>query len=148
MVLPTPLADFYLTYITDESPVTAVVEMTAFVDRAEFGGRSLVYLPKYVDRNDPRFEASDDDVVGTAVTTLQEMYPTFRPEHVAAARVSRVREVFPIPVLGYSTTVPPVETTIPGLHLVNSAQIVNGTLNVNDTVRLADSAAQKFSALP
>lgn len=148
LLLTDPLSPYYLTYITDESPVTAVVEMTAFVDRAEFGGRSLVYLPKYVDRNDPRFEASDDDVVGTAVTTLQEMYPTFRPEHVAAARVSRVREVFPIPVLGYSTTVPPVETTIPGLHLVNSAQIVNGTLNVNDTVRLADSAAQKFSALP
>lgn len=148
LILTKPLSPYYLTYITDDSPVTAVVEMTAFVDRSEFGGRSLVYLPKYVGRDDPLFDRPDDEVEATAVDTLGRMYPGFRPGHVEAARVSRVREVFPIPVLDYSTRVPPVDTPIPGVHLVNSAQIVNGTLNVNDTVRLAEEAARRFASLP
>ena len=53
-----------------------------------------------------------------------------------------MRRVFPIPTLGYSRRVPPMTTSVPGLHLVSSAQIVNGTLNVNETVELAERAAR------
>ena len=49
LLLKKPLAEYYVTNITDAwVPFTAVVEMTALVDRATFGGRSLVYLPRYV----------------------------------------------------------------------------------------------------
>jgi hypothetical protein len=34
------------------------------------------------------------------------------------------------------------------LHLVSSAQIVNGTLNVNETIQLAERAAGRFAELP
>jgi hypothetical protein len=37
---------------------------------------------------------------------------------------------------------------VPGLHLVNSAHIVNGTLNVNETVQLAEDAARGLTATP
>ena len=60
-------------------------------------------------------------------------------------RISRVRRVFPIPTLGYSERVPPISTSVPGLHLVSSAQIVNGTLNVNETVELAERAARTLA---
>jgi hypothetical protein len=36
-------------------------------------------------------------------------------------------------------------TSIPGVYLVNSSQIVNGTLNVNETVQLAERAVQQFA---
>jgi peptidoglycan-N-acetylglucosamine deacetylase len=35
-------------------------------------------------------------------------------------------------------------TSVPGVHLVTSAQIVNGTLNVNETVALAERAARRL----
>ena len=54
----------------------------------------------------------------------------------------------PLPTLGYSSRVPPQDTSVPGLHLVNSAHIVNGTLNVNETVQLAERAALRLAALP
>ena len=72
------------------------------------------------------------------------MYPTVGPDDVIAFRVSRVRQVFPIPTIGYSTRLPPRSTSVPGLHLVSSAHIVNGTLNVNETVELAESEAQRL----
>ena len=62
LLLAKPLSPFYLTYITDEAPFTAVVEMSAFVDRRHFGGRSLVYLPKYCGPDDPIAGMSDDDI--------------------------------------------------------------------------------------
>src|SRR5207253_4312681 len=37
---------------------------------------------------------------------------------------------------------PPIETSTPGLFVVNSAQIVNSTLNVNETVRLAEASIE------
>jgi hypothetical protein len=50
--------------------------------------------------------------------------------------------VFPIPTIGYSRRIPAMATSVRGLHLVSSAQIVNGTLNVNETVDLAEHAAE------
>jgi protoporphyrinogen oxidase len=138
VLLRRPLAPYYLTYITDEVPFTAVVEMSAFVDRSHFGGNSLVYLPKYVGPDDPLFSQSDEEIESRFLDALFGMYPSLPPDDVIACRTSRVRQVFAIPTLGYSRTLPPTTTSIPGVHIVNSAHIVNGTLNVDETVQLAE----------
>jgi hypothetical protein len=39
-------------------------------------------------------------------------------------------------------------TSVTGVYLVNSAQIVNGTLNANETIQLAEQAAARLLALP
>jgi hypothetical protein len=50
--------------------------------------------------------------------------------------------------VNYSSHVlPPVETSLPNVFLVNSAQIVNGTLNVNETVGLANDKARELDVL-
>jgi len=41
--------------------------------------------------------------------------------------------------------VPSMATSVPGVHLVNSSQIVNGTLNVNETIELVDRAVRELS---
>jgi protoporphyrinogen oxidase len=147
LLLPRPLGEAYLTYLLDDGlPFTAVVEMTAFVDPAELGGRTLVYLPKYVASDDALFEASDDGLRASFADALERLYPAFRAAEVEAFRVSRVREVFPIPTLGHSRRVAPFGTSRAGLYLVNSSQIVNGTLNVNDTLLLSERAAPELLA--
>lgn len=137
VLLRRPLSPYYLTYITDPSPFTAVVEMSAFVDPDELGGHGLVYLPKYVDPGDPLFERGDDAIREEFLGGLKKIHPSIRHEDVAAFRVSRVRNVFPIPTIGYSARAPHFDAGVPGVHVLSSAQIVNGTLNVNETVDLA-----------
>jgi protoporphyrinogen oxidase len=145
LLLKKPLADYYLTYLTDDwVPFTAVVEMTAMVNPAHLHNHSLVYLPKYVDPNDPLFARSDAEIEATFLAALERIYPHFRRSDVAAFRVSRVRQVFAVPTLNYSRRVPPLETSIPNLYLATSAQIVNGTLNVNETVQLAEQVAERL----
>jgi protoporphyrinogen oxidase len=121
-------------------PFTAVIEMSALVDRAEFGGNSLVYLPKYVGPDDPHFRLSDDEIQERFLAAIEKMYPHFTRDDVLAFRVSRVRHVFAVSTLNYSDHVPPIKTTVPGVYLANSAHIVNGTLNVNETLTLAEAA--------
>jgi protoporphyrinogen oxidase len=142
VLMKQPLAGFYVTNITDPwVPFTAVIEMSALVDRKHFGGNSLIYLPKYVVQDDPAFSVPDDELKEKFLGALERMYSHFRRTDVLAFRVSRVRYVLAISTLHYSDGLPPMKTSIPGVHIVNSAHILNGTLNVNETVQLAERAA-------
>lgn len=145
LLLRRPLAGFYVTNLADAGlPFTGVIEMTALVDPAAFGGRSLVYLPRYAARDDEAWGWSDGEVRERFVAALARAYPGFDPGAVEACRVARARHVFAIPTLDYSRTAPPRATSVPGLYLVNGAQIVDGTLNVDETVALAEAAAREL----
>ena len=132
------LSRFYVTNITDDAPFTGVIEMSALVDKKEFNRNALIYLPKYVAPDDELFEKSDEEIERLFLNGLEKMYPHFRRKDVLAFKVSRVRQVFPLPVLNYSRDLPDMKTSIDGVYVVNSSHIVNGTLNVNETVQLAE----------
>ena len=72
------------------------------------------------------------------------MYPDFDRSDLVEFRVSRVKRVMAISTLNYSESLPPMKTTLPNVFVVNSAQIVNGTLNVNETIKLAESAVTEL----
>ncbi|MCU1289487.1 MAG: pds, partial [Acidobacteria bacterium] len=133
------LSRFYVTNITDETPFTGIIEMSALVEKSEFGGNALVYLPKYVAPNDELFDKTDAEIEEIFLSALEKMYAHFDRNDVLAFKVSRVRQVFPLPVLNYSANVPQVKTSLENVFILNSAQITNGTLNVNETVRLAEN---------
>lgn len=142
LLLKSPLAGFYVTNITDDGfPFTGVIEMSALVDRAQFGGHSLVYLPKYVDPDDPAFALPDEELQRQFLAGLTRMHPGFRRADLLCFKVSRVRRVFALSTIGYSRRLPAMASSLPGLHIVNSAHILNGTLNVNETLQLAERAA-------
>lgn len=138
------LSNFYVTNITDETPFTGIIEMSALVDKKEFGGNALVYLPKYVAPDDKLFEKTDAEIEEIFISALEKMYPHFDGKDVVEFKVSRVRNVFPIPTLHYSANVPDVKTSLENVFIVNSSQITNGTLNVNETVQLAERFFENY----
>jgi len=149
LLLDQPLGPYYVTNLTDAwVPFSAVIDMSNVVDRAQWNGQALVYLPKYVRPDDPIFEEEDAAIEARFLRALERMYPGFSREAVRAFRISRVRHVFPIATLRYSQQLPPVTTSVPGLVLLDSAHIVNGTLNVNETLGLVDRGLAALDALP
>ncbi len=141
VVLKRPLSPYYVTNITESwVPFTAVIEMTALVDPAELAGHHLVYLPRYVDANDPSWQWTDDQLRETFVSALERMVPDFSRSDVEFFKVSRVKRVMALPTLGYSERLPSMTTSLPGVYAVNSAQIVYGTLNVNEVIDVAERA--------
>ena len=148
-LLRRPLGGYYITNITDDGvPFTAVIEMTALVDRERFGGRTLVYLPRYLTQDDGLWRAPDAEVRSSFLAALGRMYPDLRPDDVTAFQVARVREMLAVTTLDYTRSAcPPIETSMPNVFVVNSAQIVNGTLNVNETVALANDSARRLEPM-
>jgi protoporphyrinogen oxidase len=146
LLLEHSLSDFYITNIADaQIPYTAVIEMSSIVDRQHFGGRALVYLPKYVSSDSIDFNKPDDQIREEFVCALERMYPRFSRKHLLCFQVSRVKHLLPIPTINYSEYLPEVETSVPGLFILNSAHILNGTLNVNETIQLAEVGARRFA---
>lgn len=147
LLLERPLGGAYLTYITDESvPFTTVIEMTSLVDRALTGGKHLVYLPRYLPSDDPLLDAPDEEIEARFLPALMRMFPDLRREEITAFRVTRTRHVLALATPDYSDRLPPMATAQPGLYIVNSAQIVNASLSVNETVHLANEAARRLLA--
>jgi protoporphyrinogen oxidase len=140
VLLKRPLSPYYITNITDRMPFTAVIEMDALVDPGSLGDHALVYLPKYVPSNDSMFDRDDDSIRREFIAALNRIHPSFGMNDVAAFRISRARFVQPISTIGYSERMPPFTTTLKRVYTVNSSQIVNGTLNVNQTLELSERA--------
>lgn len=142
-VLDRPLSTYYVTNLGEGGlPFTGVIDMTALVDPAEFGGRGLVYLPQYAGHGDAIWELPDADVIERAWEGLRVIYPHLSNASRVAAQVARARHVFPVPTPGHSRRVPAMRTATPGVYAVNATHIRNGTLNVNETVQLANRTAE------
>ncbi len=144
LVLERPLSPYYLTYLLDDLPFTGLVEMTTLIPPAWVHGYHLVYLPRYVASDSPWFDEDDEVVRDRFLAGLRRVHPIAATAEcpMVAFQVSRAREVFPLPVLRFSESTPDFATSVPGVWMVNSSQIVNGTLNVNETVGLADRAVE------
>jgi len=141
LLLKKPLAGYYVTNLTDAgAPYTGVIEMTALADRAHFGGNTLVYLPKYVSSDDAAFGASDDEIRSSFLAALFAMHPHLTHGDVLAFQLTREKYVMAIPTLHYSQRLPPMRTSVPGVHIVNSAHILDGTLTVDASLRVAEAA--------
>ncbi len=146
VLLKRPLRGFYVTNITDEVPFTAVIEMTTIVPPEELDGHTLIYLPKYATQDDDVFLRSDEEVRQTFLDALFRMYPELKPSDVVDFRISRVRNVVAIPTVEYSRRLPPIVSSIPQVYVINSAHILKGNLNVNETVGLANEAFDDYLA--
>ncbi len=140
VLLDKSVSPFYVTNITDTwVPFTGVIEMTALVDKEYFEGDSLIYLPKYVSPEDPLFKKSDDEIKNYFVETFKKMYPWLKEENFKFKGVARAKHVIHVQNLKYSDNLPDIKTSMPGVYIVNSAHITESTLNVNETIKVAES---------
>ena len=145
VLLDKPLSDFYITNITDsEIPFTGVIEMSALVDKKYLGGKALVYLPKYLTANDPLFDKSDEEIKNYFIDNFKKMYPWLNNDNIKFAGVAKAKHVITVAKLDYSETLPNVKTSIPGLYIINTSHIKDGTLNVNETVRVAEEKLEEI----
>jgi protoporphyrinogen oxidase len=138
ILLKQKITPFYVTNITDQTPFTGIIEMTNIVDPAFFGGKHLVYLPRYINSKNPIYHWKDHQIALLFKNALFAMYPELPPESIETIKIAKAPNVFALPTLNYTDNLPPVSTSIPGLYILNSAHIVNGTLNVNETIQLAE----------
>ncbi|MBB3204786.1 protoporphyrinogen oxidase [Rhodopirellula rubra] len=140
MLMDKPISQYYVTNITDTwVPLTAVIEMSTIVDpESELDGKHLVYLPKYLPDDHEGLNESDDDYREKCLSTLEKMYDHFSRDQVIEFKIARAKYVAALSTVDYSTRLPPIVTSVPGFYALNSAHIVKGNLNVNETITLGE----------
>jgi protoporphyrinogen oxidase len=145
VLLKKSISPYYVTNITDSwPPFTGIIEMTALIDKKETKGNHLVYLPKYVNPEDELFERSEEELQKLFMNSLYKMYPNLSQNDVNFWGTSKARIVFALPTINYSKKVPKVTTSLDNYYIINSAQIINGTLNVNETIQVAESKLKEI----
>lgn len=143
-----PLGAVYRTGIASMGlPFNAVVEATTLTPASAFGGATLVYLPRFVAQLDSYWALSDMALRHRFMTALGTMYPHLGRRDVVAWDIARARHAIPVRTLDYSREgSPPLTTSRPRIHLVNSAHCASGMLNLNDIVGLANAQAPVLAA--
>jgi protoporphyrinogen oxidase len=140
LLLKRKLSPYYVTNLVEDVPFTGIIEMTNLISRDETAGYHLVYLPKYTSPGDELFEAGEEDIWNVFWPALKRVFPDVTEDDIEKRHLFRERFVQPVPVLNYSDIVPEMQTSVDGLLLANTTQIINSTLNNNAMVKIAKQA--------
>ena len=140
LLLKNQVSQFYVTNITDDKiNLTGIIEMTALTGNSFYGGNSLIYLPKYLRPDDPMFENTDEEIKERFVASLKIISPSLANENIIDWHVAKARFVITFPQMGYSKKLPLFKTSISNLFIINSSFIVDGILNVNETLKVSEN---------
>jgi protoporphyrinogen oxidase len=145
MLLKKDISPYYVTNITEEDvPFTGIIEMSALVDKENFDGHALVYLPKYVGPDDPIFQRNDEDIHAEFRKKILSMYPFLNQQDIVSMKTAKAPLVFALNTPGYSRKLPSMQSAVKGIYYANTSYITSGTLNVNETIGVANRLANKY----
>ena len=138
------LAQTYWLNVTDPSfPFVGVIEHTRFQSAAQYQGRHIVYLSRYLPQDEALLALDDDAVLAFALPHLKRMFPAFDPAWIQAHHVWRAMWAQPVVERRYSSLIPP-EQPAPGLFLCSMAQIYPEDRGTNYAVRAGRALARRL----
>ena len=141
-----PLVPFYVVNIADDNvPFTGLIGMSNVLAPESVNGLHLTYLPKYILSTDPELRLDDEYFQREFLTGLRRIVPDLDAAGIRSVHVNRAFKVQPLQVLHYSSLVPRIETTHPGLYVLNTSQFVDGTLNNNEVIGAVNKFYEKYA---
>ena len=143
LVLKRKLSPFYVINLLDKDlPFTGIIEVTNVISPEYFGGRHIVYLPKYMPCEDPVNSMDDDTVSAFFVENLKKVFPGLVEDEVLQKRVFREPYAQPLQQTCLSKDTAGFKTPLKGVYLANSSMIYNTTLNNNAVLSITKQAVE------
>nr|WSZ94900.1 FAD-dependent oxidoreductase [Streptomyces sp. NBC_00857] len=137
------LSETYWLNVNDPTfPYVGVIEHTNMDDPSRYGGRHVVYLSKYLPTDAELYRMTDEQVFEYSLPHLRRMFPGFDRSWVDGYHVWRAEYAQPVITPGYTKTMPPLRTQVPGLYLASMAQVFPEDRGTNYAVRDGRSAAR------
>jgi protoporphyrinogen oxidase len=142
------LLPYYSVNITDETPITTVVETSHVVGTEHTDGHRLIYVPKYCEASAPEFREDDQSIYDRFTAMVARLAPGFSHDDVTAWTVQRAPLVEPVHARGTKPRVAPVWPGVEGLGLASASQVYPRLLNGDSVIRMAEeTAAQAIERL-
>jgi protoporphyrinogen oxidase len=146
LLLKRSLTPYYVLNLTDRRlPFTGIIEFTNLAGREEFGGYSVVYLPRYAGQFADEWNKDDTQVHRDNMSGLKFVVPDICETDVVAWQVNRARFVQPVHGLRKGGNLLGV-VLAPGLAYLSTAQIHPWPVFNDAVVRHVDSHANELIA--
>lgn len=141
------LSDTYWLNVNDPGfPFVGVIEHTNFDSPANYDGKHIVFLSRYLAKEDPLWAASDDHYLGFALEHLQRMFPELRRDWIQDFRIWRAEFAQPVTEVGYSSYVPDRATPYANATISTMAQIYPEDRGTNYAIREGKDVARQIAA--
>jgi protoporphyrinogen oxidase len=125
-------------------PFLALVEHTNFVSEQNFGGDHIVYIGDYLEPNHEYFQMSEDQLLELFLPSLPRFNPDFRREWVKKFWLFRTTYAQPVPLVGHSKNIPPIQTPLSGLYFASMSQVYPWDRGTNFAVEIGRRAAARM----
>ena len=143
LVMDRPFTNKYWLNIADQDmPFVALIEHTNLIDRELYGGKHILYISNYPNRDSDLYRKSAEELMELFVPHLQKINPEFERSWVIEYHHHRVDGAQPIVGVNYGAGIPDHRTPIQGLYLANTTQIYPEDRGTNYSVRMGRQVAQ------
>lgn len=141
------LSDTYWLNVNDPGfPFVGVIEHTNFDSPENYGGKHIVFLSRYLAKEDPLWSYGDAAYLDFALGHLQRMFPTLERSWVLDFRIWRAEFAQPVTERNYSDYVPPQTTPFSNTWISTMAQIYPQDRGTNYAIREGKAVAARMLA--
>lgn len=141
------LSDTYWINVNDPGfPFVGVIEHTNFDSPANYDGKHIVFLSRYLPKSDPLWQYGDQEYLAFALGHLQRMFPELKREWIHEFKVWRAEFAQPVTERGYSEYVPGRATPFDNVTISTMAQIYPEDRGTNYAIREGKDVARQLAA--
>ncbi len=136
--------NFWLNINDRRISFNGVIEYSNLYGREAYQGRSILYVPFYLEQTRPRYSYSDEQLFDEYVEALQFVQPRLTREWVEGYRVFRAPFAQPICHTHFSEVVPSFETPWDSCYLIEPTQLYPADRVISGTLRLAQDVVLRI----
>ncbi len=137
-----PLTSYYWMNIADpEVPFLGLIEHTNMLPKEWYSGNSVLYITNYLDRKDPVYSLSKDELLDLYLPHMKKLNPEFDRSWIKAVHYNSVSAAQPIIPVNYSQAIPDHKTPVERLYLANTTQIYPEDRGTNYSFRMGREMA-------
>ena len=143
LVMDRPFTPKYWMNIADaDMPFVALIEHTNMIDKELYGGKHILYISNYPDRESDLYRLSAEEMLELFVPHLKKINPDFDTSWVLEHHHHRVDGAQPIIGINYSQRIPDHRTPFDKLYLANTTQIFPEDRGTNYSIRMGRQVAR------
>ncbi len=141
--LKRPITDnFWLNISDPEFDIPGIIEMSNLRPLPEH----IVYVPYYMPQSHPRFDWSDEQIIGEATGYLKKLNPELADDDIIAVNASRYAFAQPICQPDFAHQLPPMHSPVEGLFIADTSYYYPEDRSIAESVQLGKQLAEMAQA--
>ena len=137
---------YWVASIDRSLPFQGIVETSKLAAPGKLNNRSLLYLMRYLDRDDPVYKEDPALITDRFLTAFYRTFPEFSPADIENTFLFKAPYVEPAYTAGYLRRRPPIDLYQSKLFLATTAQVYPTVTSWNGSVTLVRAAVAEMLA--